>query len=430
MRCSILDKELKIKRYVHGLRSVCIVLIFTGSVEFFLTLIFSHHISELAYTIAMARCFIGIALYLTILYFANEKNYNWLLIALIILYLATGFVFNYEYGLDTKNDSAEVLGIRLLDMSFVGVGVSCLLALQFGRFYITLGAMIFFQSLLVLTVFQMFQLDGLYFTLDPTKIATDSLAINKFTFVNYVMAAAVMIFGTILLAWRNEKNIEDAATQERSTAVLGRYFSPEVREEIKKSSYSVVESADSEQYVAVMFTDIVGFTKLSEGMESKNVLGLLSQYQSKMVKTIFECGGSVDKFIGDAVMATFGTPVSRGNDAQNALKCARQMQIEMREWEKERENNGEPKIEHRIGIHIGPCFVGNVGSAERVEFTVIGDTVNVASRVCDACKDLNAKVIITNEVKIRLSENIPTETIEGFEIRGRKEKITLHKVDL
>jgi class 3 adenylate cyclase len=424
------DSELKIKRYVHGLRSVCIILIFVGSVEFFLTLIFSHHISELAYTIAMARCFVGSALYLTILYFANEKNYNWLLGALIILYLVTGFVYNFEYGLNTKNESAEILGIRLLDLNFVGVGVGCLLALQFGRFYVTLGAMIFFQSLLALTLYEIFQLDGLYFTLDPTKIASDPLAINKFSFVSYITATAVIIFGTILLAWRNEKNIEDAANQERSTAVLGRYFSPEVREEIKKSSYSVVENNESEKYVAVMFTDIVGFTKLSEGMESKEVLGLLSQYQSKMVKTIFESGGTVDKFIGDAVMATFGTPVSRGNDAQNALQCARQMQIEMREWEKEREHSGKPKIEHRIGIHIGPCFVGNVGSDERVEFTVIGDTVNVASRVCDACKDLNAKVIITDEMKLRLSENISSETIERFEIRGRKEKITLHKIDL
>ncbi len=422
--------ELKIKRYVHGLRSVCIILIFVGSVEFFLTLIFSHHISELAYTIAMARCFVGSALYLTILYFANEKNYNWLLGALIILYLVTGLVYNFEYGLNTKNESAEILGIRLLDLNFVGVGVGCLLALQFGRFYVTLGAMIFFQSLLALTLYEIFQLDGLYFTLDPTKIASDPLAINKFSFVSYITATAVIIFGTILLAWRNEKNIEDAANQERSTAVLGRYFSPEVREEIKKSSYSVVENNESEQYVAVMFTDIVGFTKLSEGMESKEVLGLLSQYQSKMVKTIFESGGTVDKFIGDAVMATFGTPVSRGNDAQNALQCARLMQIEMREWEKEREHSGKPKIEHRIGIHIGPCFVGNVGSDERVEFTVIGDTVNVASRVCDACKDLNAKVIITDEMKLRLSENISSETIERFEIRGRKEKITLHKIDL
>ena len=121
-------------------------------------------------------------------------------------------------------------------------------------------------------------------------------------------------------------------------------------------------------------------------------------------------------------MATFGTPVSRGNDAQNALKCARQMQIEMREWEQERENNGEPKIEHRIGIHIGPCFVGNVGSAERVEFTVIGDTVNVASRVCDACKDLNAKVIITDEVKIRLVKTFQLKLLKDLKSEEEKKK--------
>ncbi len=116
---------------------------FAGTVEFFLTLIFFHHISELAYTISMARCFVGIARYLTILYFANEKNYNWLLGALIILYLVTGFVYNFEYRFNTKTESAEILGIWLLDLNFVDVGVGCLLAFQFGRFYVTLGAMIF-----------------------------------------------------------------------------------------------------------------------------------------------------------------------------------------------------------------------------------------------------------------------------------------------
>ena len=117
-------------------------------------------------------------------------------------------------------------------------------------------------------------------------------------------------------------------------------------------------------------------------------------------------------------------------DAQNALNCIRQMQISMREWEKERSENDMPAIKHRVGVHYGSCFVGNVGSEDRVEFTVIGDTVNVASRICEACKEVKSDVLIADEVKLRLSENLPTEEVKNFEVRGRDKKITLHKLSV
>ena len=149
-----------------------------------------------------------------------------------------------------------------------------------------------------------------------------------------------------------------------------------------------------------------------------------------MTEAIFKNNGTVDKFIGDAVMATFGTPISRGNDAQNALNCARDMQILMREWEKERSKDHKNIIKHRIGIHYGRCVVGNIGGDERMEFTVIGDTVNVASRICDACKENNAEILITDNLKNQLNEEIETEIIQNFKIRGRDELINLHKIKL
>ena len=123
--------------------------------------------------------------------------------------------------------------------------------------------------------------------------------------------------------------------------------------------------------VAVLFTDIVGFTGISEKLEPNEVIKLLSEYQDRMIKPIFQNAGTVDKFIGDAVMATFGTPVSQGNDAQNAFNCAREMQIAMRQWAKERKDKNLIEITHRIGIHFGSCVVGNIGNEERKEFTVI-----------------------------------------------------------
>ena len=163
-------------------------------------------------------------------------------------------------------------------------------------------------------------------------------------------------------------------------------------------------------------------------MKPQEVLALLSEYQTKMVSAVFEHGGTVDKFIGDSVMATFGTPFSKGNDAQNALNCVRQMQISMREWEKERRAKNLPIVKHRVGAHFGVCFVGNVGSSERVEYTVIGDTVNVASRICDACKDTDAEVLFSDKIMAKLKEKLASEVISNFSIRGRKEKIDLHKI--
>ena len=219
-----------------------------------------------------------------------------------------------------------------------------------------------------------------------------------------------------------------AQKTERKNALLGRYFAPDVRNEIEKTEINLADQAPKDLNVAIMFTDIIGFTKLSEKMEPKEVMKLLSDYQSIMVEAIFENSGTVDKFIGDAVMATFGTPMSRGNDAQNALSCARDMQIAMREWEKERSEKNLPAIKHRIGIHYGRCVVGNIGSEERMEFAVIGDTVNVAAKICDACKDTGAQTLISDSVKEKLDEEITTELTADFEIRGRKERMDLHKV--
>ena len=129
-------------------------------------------------------------------------------------------------------------------------------------------------------------------------------------------------------------------------------------------------------------------------------------------------------------MATFGTPRSRGNDAQNALNCARDMQVSLRQWNKERQDLDIKQIEHRIGINIGPAIVGNIGSEERVEYTVIGDTVNVASRILEQCKELKKDVLVSEDVYRRLDEKIDAESFEGLIVRGRNEKIKLHSIIL
>ena len=182
--------------------------------------------------------------------------------------------------------------------------------------------------------------------------------------------------------------------------------------------------------VAVLFTDIVGFTKLSEKMEPNDVLELLSEYQTIMVECIFEFNGTVDKFIGDAVMANFGTPKSYGNDAQNAFECAKKMKLMLHEWNKNRIDNRQKVIEHRIGIHYGECIVGNVGGEKRVEYTVLGDTVNVASRLCDLSKIFNNDLLISKALYDQIEIVEEYEEFDSHPIKGRKEKIDLIRVFL
>ncbi len=267
-----------------------------------------------------------------------------------------------------------------------------------------------------------------YFTKDLYLISTDPYALNQTLLVissQVYFFTCVSAFGLVILLSRLTK---DVALFERTNLQLGRYFSPKIREEIERLDFDINERPKETQMVAVLFTDLVGFTKLSENLEPSEALELLSAYQKRMVGPIFKNQGTVDKFIGDAVMATFGTPVSRGNDAQNALSCARDMQIAMREWEKERSEKDLPTIKHRIGIHYGRCVVGNIGSEERMEFAVIGDTVNVAARICDACKETGAQTLISDAIKEKLDEEITTDLVADFEIRGRKERMDLHKV--
>ena len=149
-----------------------------------------------------------------------------------------------------------------------------------------------------------------------------------------------------------------------------------------------------------------------------------------MVDCIFKSGGIVDKFIGDPVMANFGTPRSFGNDAQNAFDCAVMMHRRINEWNRERQSSGLDPINHRVGIHYGDCVVGNMGSEQRIEFAVIGDTVNVASRICDACKQNDTDFLISGEIAKLIMNPYPTEIVKNAVIRGRTEPIDLIKIYL
>jgi adenylate cyclase len=179
----------------------------------------------------------------------------------------------------------------------------------------------------------------------------------------------------------------------------------------------------------VLFADVQGFTALAEGLSPEATMGLLRGFHARMAEAVFRHQGTLDKFIGDGLMATFGTPEPAAGDAARALACARDMLATVAAWNRERVGAGEPALAVGIGLHLGPVTTGDIGGAARFEFAVIGDTVNVASRLERLTRELGTP-LVASEVLVRRAE------VEGAGVgdlrplgarplRGRREAITV-----
>ena len=358
------------------------------------------------------------------------ENYRPLLFFSLLLIILTNIGVAILTNLDNDPLLVESNVGRIVDYQFAPGIMFIVVSVLYLRLTITAFLSVLFVTSIIIQQYMALSIDGVFFSSNLPVVFSDGLAINLDWFVLNCLFVVVTVIVVTVTSWQFDKVTNQASNFERANQVLGRYFSPEVKDEIENSRFADITEVEKSSLVAVLFTDINGFTKMTETMDPKDVVRLVSEYQSKMVAAIFSSGGTVDKFIGDAVMATFGTPTSRGNDAQNAFECARKMQIAMNQWSKERAEKKLPPITHRIGIHFGPCIIGNIGGDQRVEFTVLGDTVNVANRLCDACKKFDSQVIISDAVAKRLSEEIKSDFEANFSIPGRTEKIGIHKLQL
>jgi len=220
--------------------------------------------------------------------------------------------------------------------------------------------------------------------------------------------------------------VREAARLQRSTDQLSRYFSPDIAAGIRDGGAAFLRSGGREQDVVVLFSDLAGFTRLCAGLTPTQSLALLSEYQERMVAEIFSAGGTLDKFIGDGIMATFGTPTPAPDAADRAVRAARGMMAALADLNAERAVRGEPPLTHRIGIHAGPAVVGNIGTSQRLEFSVIGDTVNVANRIEAACKKLGRPAVVSAAILARLKSPTPTEALGPVALDGQPDPLELY----
>ena len=211
------------------------------------------------------------------------------------------------------------------------------------------------------------------------------------------------------------------AAAERARGNLARYFSPHFAEMLAERDEPL--GAVRRQNVAVLFCDIVGFTRMAEAMAPEAVVTLLRQFHDRMTAQIFACGGSVEKYIGDEIFAVFGVPEPTGEDAANALNCGRMMLEALAAWNADREAAGETRLAIGIGLNIGPAVLGDVGSEHTLSFTVIGDTVNTASRLQGLTRTLGTPLVAADAVirAIKIGpERIAAELLDHLSDQGEQ----------
>lgn len=205
---------------------------------------------------------------------------------------------------------------------------------------------------------------------------------------------------------------------------ISRYVSPEMCEEILKNPESL-QLGGRRQQVTVLFADIRDFTAMSEKMEPERVVEMLNRYFTEMVDLVFAHQGALDKFVGDALMAVFGVPVALPQAASQAVACALAMH---RRLEEMRAQGLTPIQGMRIGINTGEAIVGNIGSNKRMDFTVIGDAVNVAARLQELAKELEAETLVSEATCREVEGKFQLQPGPGVVLRGRKEPTRVYQL--
>lgn len=204
-----------------------------------------------------------------------------------------------------------------------------------------------------------------------------------------------------------------------------RYFAPQLAARIA-DSVGATRLGGDKRPVAVLFSDIRGFTALSETMNPDAMATLLTEYFTEMVDCVFRHGGTLDKFIGDAVMAQWGAPIGSPDDADLAMRAALDMMSALQRLNARWREEGRPVLEIGIGLNYGEAFAGNIGSERRLEFTVIGDTVNTASRLCSAAGP--GQILLSDEMRRALSSPPPLAERPAMELKGKSHPVPVYEV--
>jgi adenylate cyclase len=229
------------------------------------------------------------------------------------------------------------------------------------------------------------------------------------------------------VAITNARLFDDVRREERLRSNLQRYLSPNVVDDIVKKGGGELKLGGEKKRVTILFSDIRGFTPLSEKETPETIVSLLNEYFSAMSDVVFAHEGTLDKFIGDAIMAMWGAPLPIEDPVFKAVQCALRMQERLEglnaKWAKE----GKPQIQVGYGVNTGECIVGNIGSQRRMDYTAIGDMVNVTARI--EGESLGGQLLVTEAVLDSLKGRLEVKKLEPVQLKGKSQKLPIFQVD-
>lgn len=241
------------------------------------------------------------------------------------------------------------------------------------------------------------------------------------------LVAAVLANIARRLIRRAEVESRNRAALERQKARLSKYLGGELAEAVV-SEQDAFELGGARRQATILFTDIRNFTNMSQDTEPEQVVGLLNSYFSEMVRIVFRYGGTLDKFLGDGLMAVYGAPFDRDHAPLRAVLSAIDMVHAV-----QRRNDLDPDASDRLrigaGIATGDVIAGNIGSNERMEYTVIGDAVNLASRLETLNRELGTSIVISAETRDAIADYLPTRALPPLPIRGLRGEHQLYTID-
>jgi adenylate cyclase len=220
--------------------------------------------------------------------------------------------------------------------------------------------------------------------------------------------------------------MEDISDEKRLKSTMYRYMTQELAEELLKLDDAKLGGDRKE--VSILFSDIRGYTTLTENLEAEEVVSMLNEYFESMVEAVFKHKGTLDKYIGDAIMAVFGSPLPLEEHAWMAVQTALEMRYRLQDFNQRRYLANKPRINIGIGINSDTVISGNIGSSKRMEFTAIGDGVNLGSRLESVSKQYGCDIIISDNTYKPCRENIWARELDYIRVKGRNEPVAIYEL--
>lgn len=258
----------------------------------------------------------------------------------------------------------------------------------------------------------------LYFLTTFAVFHTQQLLLPFF----YIILLLTLVYITSVIS----QYVLERKEKARVTSLFGRYVSKGVVDEIL-SSTEEVKLGGVRKEVTLVFVDIRGFTPLSENMEPEEVIVILNEYLDLCTRAVFEFEGTLDKFMGDGVMAIFGAPIEQEDHAERSVRAALRMKEFSGEMERRLKERYGKTVSFGVGLNSGPAVIGNIGSHDRLDYTAIGDTVNLAARLESNAKP--GQILISESTYELIKDQFETTALDAIKVKGKEKPVTIYQVD-